>query len=219
MSHSYPHLTSGTVGPVGFDDMNALFAAVHEISALMPQLRRIVRRSKAQPPRLWFFGEITGNVLIPGAANRWLYSWREVAWNANDWVWNPIMSPGAAAFARQVSPPATDPADPPPPIQSQEINSTIAGDQFALAAVNGVEHRNTGGDGVPGNANGIIGPGVDIDDQDYIACDLEPFPISNGVVVPIFTLHGGLASSQVTSGRSPVCYMFSLGNAHGKVQP
>lgn len=205
--------------------MNALFAQANEVAAILPRLRQIVRRKPTPVPRLWFYGEITGNVDIPGTTYRWLYSWRQVAWNANDWLWKPMMQGGVVTGSGNRVPVSPSPIS--IGINNEgggtsalvEINSTLDGDPFALAAVNGCEHKNDVGDGVPGNPNGIIGPGVDIDDPAYADCELEPKPISSGVVVPIFTLHGELSLDQVTGNRSTVCYMFALGNAHGKVAP
>lgn len=207
---------TGAFGRFTFSDLNSIMDGLEDCRRRLDALER-QKRDRQSNGAPWFPAEITGNTLIPGFQNRWLYSWREVGWHPNDWEFDPLLRPVVPTRGRPGRP-GTGPISPsvPPAQNPTELNSTVAGDPFALAAINGVEHKNTGGDGVAGNADGLIGPGVDIDAAAYVGCGLEPKPISNGVVVPMFTRHGILPLLQITGGRSPFVYLFALSNAHDK---
>ena len=215
MSYTFPEFTKGQIGEFSYDQLNAAFAILEEVGPMLPFLRGLRKRSKVPNVRPWFEHEITGHTLIPDSTNRWLYSWRRVSWNPNDRKYVPMMKPVVSGGGDTRTPPPglITPGTTQPPKKSSislvEINSTINGDPFALAAINGCENANVN--------DGMVGPGVDTGASSYTGCNLEVKPISNGVVVPMFHSHGMLSRDQVTGERSVFAYMFSLGNAHDKV--
>lgn len=188
----FPRFTRGRFGRLTANDLNNAFELLEKLSRFLPALERMKQETlDKQRNSPIFEAEITGHELIPGASYRWLYSWKAVGFNVNDYNWEGF--------------------DGGPDIAG--LSSTFDGDDFALAAVNGCEHRNAGGDGVPGNPNGIIGPGVDLDGPSYPP-GFEPKPISNGVVVQMLARHGILGIPNISGNRSPICHMFCVANAH-----
>lgn len=219
---TFPQFIRGAFGRLKWFHLNEIFSELHRLKETQERLRREVQAVKL---RQWFFGQITGHVGFDalhdegtiasiGTASttiQWLYSWRKVAWNAKGRLWVPIMRPVLST--------TTDSRAPVQTVTFVEDNSTVNGDPFALGAINGVEAPNLVYDGTPGNAAGMVGPGVDMDNTSYVNCSIELKPIMNGVVVPMFTLHGSLTLDQITQGRSPIAFMFAIGNAHDKINP
>lgn len=204
MTFNLPDFTKGNLAGLNFTMFNEMFAILRRVEPLLPKLETLARERRRPPPRQWFFGEITGHTLIPGHDNRWLYSWRKVLWNPNEWAFQPLTT----AAQSNIPPGKFEPSGIVDDPAQEEIGSTIGGDPFALAAVNGCESPNT--------ESGIVGPGVNTGSQSYQQCNLTILPIMDGVVVPIFSLHGILGYEEITSGRSPIAYMFCIPNAHDR---
>lgn len=205
MSYDFPEFAQGQIGRLRYNHLNTAFRLLERLEPFLPLLESMRQGGKTpdvrRPP---FWAEITGFFPIPNEAYRWLYSWRRVGWHANDRKWNPKYKP--SALPPGSTKPGASGGDDPPESAPVEMNSTLGGDPFAMAAVNGCENGNTT----------VFAGGIDITQGAYVGCGLTVKPIPKKTVVLLHHEHGMLGLNQITGGRYPICFGFNLWNPHDK---